>query len=100
MSYTFSTPEGRDPHIWRMAQARAAFKRHFIIYLIMSSVFWAIWYFTGGVDYTNDGLPWPVWPMFGWGIGLLFHYLGAYRTPINDPAEKEYQKIIQKQNKK
>jgi len=98
MSYNYSTPEGRDPHLWRIAEARASFKRHVTIYLIMVVVFWAIWYFTNGSRY-DSGLPWPVWPMFGWGIGVFFHYWGAYQTPKNDPAEAEYQKLINKQNK-
>lgn len=93
-----STPEGKDPHLWRIAQARASFKNHFTMYLIMSLVFWAIWFFTGGRTY-DGGLPWPVWPMFGWGIGVFFHYRGAYHTPTHNPAEKEYEKLVQNQNK-
>ncbi|HYH16467.1 MAG TPA: 2TM domain-containing protein [Flavisolibacter sp.] len=98
MSYYQTTPEGRDPHLWRIAQARASFKRNLAAYLVMSVVFWVIWYMTGGRNY-DGGLPWPIWPMFGWGIGVLFHYLGAYQTSKNNPVEKEYEKLIQNQNK-
>lgn len=97
MSYYQQTPEGKDPQLWKLAQARASFKTHFSTYLIMSLVFWIIWYFTGGTTY-NRGLPWPVWPMFGWGIGVFFHYMGAYVTPKSNAAEREYQKLTQ-QNK-
>lgn len=88
------TPEGRDPHLWRIAQARASFGAHLRTYLLMSVVFWAIWFFTGGPSYTKGFLPWPVWPMFGWGIGVAFHYLGAYRNNGPDKVEQEYQKLV------
>jgi hypothetical protein len=61
-------------------------------------VFWAIWYFTGGLNYSRF-LPWPIWPTFGWGIGVLFHYLGAYVFPKNNSVEREYQKLMEKQYK-
>ena len=40
--------------------------------------------------------PWPVWPMFGWGIGVLFNYFGAYKS-TDHLAEREYQKLKLKQ---
>lgn len=92
------TPEGRDPQLWRIAQSRASFWPHLRIYLIMSAVFWAIWYFSGGRTY-NSGLPWPVWPMFGWGIGVVFHYIGAFVNTGKDNTEKEYEKLVN-QNKR
>ena len=88
---------GKDPELWQLAQRRASFKSHFIIYLIMSLFFWALWYFTGGRTYGN-GFPWPVWPMLGWGIGVAFHYIGAYASPKNNAAEREYEKLMREQN--
>ena len=98
MSYYQSTPEGKDPYLWRIAEARSSFKKNLTAYLVMSVVFWIIWYFTGGRTYTT-GLPWPVWPMFGWGIGVFFHYWGAYQSPNSNSAEQEYEKLSQNQNK-
>ena len=99
MSYYQSTPEGKDPQLWRIAQARASFKSHLATYLIMSAFFWGVWYFTGGRDY-NDRLPWPVWPMLGWGIGIAFHYVSAYVTPKGNAVDKEYEKLKQQQTNK
>lgn len=96
MYYSNTTPEGRDPQLWRIAQARASFRSHLSIYLVMSVVFWAIWFFTGGRDYNRGHLPWPVWPMFGWGIGVLFHYLGAYVNNGQNKVEQEYEKLVNK----
>src|SRR5437868_3803181 len=98
MSHYSTTPQDKDPYLWRIAQARASFKRHFFMYTIMAVVFWVIWFFTGSKTY-EGGLPWPVWPMFGWGIGIFFHYLGAYHQSIQSSAETEYEKLIQNQNK-
>lgn len=98
MSYYYLTPEGKDPYLWRIAQARTSFKNHFTVYVVMSVMFWGIWFFTGSKTY-EGGLPWPVWPMFGWGIGVVFHYLGAYHRSTQNRVETEYEKLIQNQNK-
>ncbi len=92
-----NTPAGRDPQLWQLAQRRASFKGHLTTYLVMSVVFWTIWYLSGGKRF-NGGLPWPVWPMFGWGIGVLFHYLGAYVSPRSNTTEQEYEKLIKERN--
>ena len=91
-------PEGKDPQLWHLAQRRASFKRHLVVYLIMNTFFWVLWYFSGGPSYT-EGLPWPVWPMLGWGIGLGFHYAGAYVTPGNNSVQNEYDKLTQERNR-
>lgn len=91
------TPEGKDPQLWQLAKRRSSFKGHFATYVIIIASFWAIWFFSGGNSYS--GLPWPVWPTFGWGIGIAFHYIGAYASPKYDATEKEYEKLIQQKNK-
>lgn len=84
----------KDPHLWEIAKRRASFKYHLISYILLNAFFWMIWFFSGQRSYHNDGLPWPVWPMMGWGIGLLFHFLGAYVFPKENAAEREYEKLI------
>jgi hypothetical protein len=97
MSNESFSPQGRDPQLWHLAQKRASFKKHFVTYLIINAFLWLLWYFTGAETY-GRGIPWPVWPTFGWGIGLLFHYMGAYVTTGSDAVEKEYQKLKNNQN--
>jgi hypothetical protein len=93
----YSTPAGKDPAIWEIAQRRASFKRHLLVYLLVNAGLWLLWYF--GMDrqgpvFSGRNYPWPVWSSFGWGIGLLFHFLGAYvRTGFGDP-NKEYDRLI------
>ena len=36
-------------------------------YLAVIALLWLIWLATGA------GYPWPVWPMLGWGIGVVGH---------------------------
>ncbi len=96
MSYDLFTPEGRDPQLWHLARRRASFKSHFAIYLILSVFFWLLWYFTGS-SRNNSLLPWPVWPMLGWGIGVAFHYIGAYVSPRTNATQREYDKLKKEQ---
>lgn len=32
------------------------------------------------IAYTDADFPWVIFPFLGWGIGLTFHYIGAYRS--------------------
>lgn len=85
-----TTPEGRDPQLWRMAQKRASFKRHFATYIVINIFLWILWAFTGSkID--GSGLPWPAWTTFGWGIGIAFHFIGTYVK--TDSVEKEYDRL-------
>jgi 2TM domain len=97
MSHHQSTPEGKDPVLWEIAQKRASFKSHLLSYIIVNGFFWVLWYFTEDHYGNNELFPWPVWPMLGWGIGLAFHYAGAYIFPKSNSIEREYQKLTNKQ---
>lgn len=97
MSHHQPPPPGKDPALWEIAQKRAGFKSHLLSYIIVNAFFWVLWYFTGEDHDNNEYFPWPVWPMLGWGIGLAFHYAGAYIFPKANSVEKEYQKLKNKQ---
>ena len=51
-----------------------------------------IWWCAGG-------FPWFVFPLLGWGVGLLAHFLWAFaQISVTDRlAEKEYQKLKEAQ---
>lgn len=89
---TNTISEGKDPVLWEVARKRVSFKYHLLTYVVMNIFFWSVWLLTGA-SYTHTGLPWPVWPAFGWGIGLLFHFIGAYVYPRSNMVQKEYEKI-------
>ena len=55
-----STPAPADP----------AWRPHVRTYLVVIAGLWLIWMLTG------FGYPWPIWPMLGWGLGVLGHVSG------------------------
>jgi len=63
------------------------FRRHLVVYFVTNAVLWLIWLVTG------QGYAWPVWPMAGWGIGVLFHYIFEYRSSSLLSEEEEYKKL-------
>lgn len=92
---TTNSPGDRDPNLWKIAKKRASFKKNLITYLIVNAFMWAIWYFTYGRNH-NDNWPWPIWASLGWGIGLLFHFFGAYVYPDANSTEREYERLKKK----
>jgi hypothetical protein len=51
---------------------RRDFKAHVLVYVLMNSFLVTIWAFT------SHGFFWPVFIMFGWGIGLLMNAWDVY----------------------
>lgn len=95
---SYNTPPDRDPQLWELAKRRASFKSHLATYFAVNTFLWILWYFTNRHN-THDGIPWPIWPTIGWGIGLAMHYIGAYILPNSGSVEKEYEKLKrQKEN--
>ena len=99
MSDYSTAPQGKDPQLWELAQRRASFKKHLAIYIIVNLFLWGVWFFSNK-EFDDNRFPWPVWPTLGWGIGLAFHYIGAYVSPKDNSVEKEYQKLMDEQIKK
>jgi hypothetical protein len=58
-------------------KAKLGFYWHLASYVIVNGLLILIYLATGPIPgfYTY---PWFVWPMFGWGVGLLFHFLGVF----------------------
>jgi hypothetical protein len=101
--YDQPAPEGKDPALWEIARKRASFKTHAITYVIINAFLWGIWYVSGtrhGIqveDWEGHRFPWPIWTTLGWGIGLAFHFAGAYIFPRSNSVEKEYEKLKNQQ---
>jgi hypothetical protein len=70
--------ELRDLAIERL-EKRAEFRNHLYAYVLVNGMLSVIWFVTSG-----EGLFWPIFPMLGWGIGLLFHALDTYRRPYTE----------------
>jgi uncharacterized protein (DUF486 family) len=86
----------RDEKLWQVAKKRAGFQRSLVIYVVINAFLWFLWWVNHKED--DDGLPWPVWVMVGWGIGIVFQYMDAYGGNKNDLAQKEYEKLKSKEN--
>ena len=77
------------------AKARAEMKFSFyiniVLYIIINSMLIFIWYSNG------MGFPWIIFPLIGWGIGVVAHYLSAFvfygRDFLSGMTEKEYEKL-------
>jgi len=85
--------EQRDEKLWQLAKRRADFQDSLVGFVVVSVICWAVWYFTNGRHGYYGGTPWPLWVMFGLGIGLVFKFLKAYKTDKNTLAEREYEKL-------
>jgi uncharacterized membrane protein len=68
----------REKAITRLKQ-KSEFLTHLFVYLVVNAFIVVIWLVTGA------GFFWPIFPMLGWGIGLVFHAWDVYwRTPISE----------------
>jgi len=48
----------------------------------------------------SGGYPWFIWPIFGWGIGLIFHFLGVFVfTRPSDWERREIEKEMERLRK-
>ncbi|MGE5108991.1 MAG: 2TM domain-containing protein [Sphingobacteriales bacterium] len=84
--------DDKDQKLWNIAKARAGFKTHFTVYIVVMALLWLIWILSGGVNIH----PWPIYPTIGWGIGVLFNYLAVYK--FDNAAEKEYERMKHQQH--
>ena len=85
----------------KRAEEKVDFLVHFTIYVCVNALLIAVWYFNGGSGwFTGSGgmFPWFIFPLFGWGIGLVAHFFGAFATPnLKDRfAEREYERLKRK----
>jgi len=74
----------------KIVEEKKGFRTHFIVYLCVNALLVIIW------AVTDRGFPWFVFPLGGWGIGVLFHFLNIYvfsREADTTEIEKEAEKI-------
>ena len=63
----------------KMIKRRRAFVLHLSVYVSTNLFLFVVWLMTG------RGYPWFVFPIFGWGIGLVAHFVAALL--LADPDE-------------
>lgn len=68
----------REAAIKRLEEKRD-FRTHVVTYVVVNGFLVGIWAVTGA------GYFWPVWPILGWGIGLVLHAWKIYgQRPITE----------------
>jgi transcriptional regulator with XRE-family HTH domain len=85
--------ESTDQQLWAIARKRAKFKRSFGAYSVVIPFLWIIWYITMPGEIRFNYLPWPIWPMLGWGLGLGIQYVNAYVIQVGSLEQREYDKL-------
>ena len=85
-----------DDMLWKIAKKRASFKWSFSVYVFVNAFLICVWYFTTG----PGNYFWPIWPMLGWGVGILFQYINAYQGNNVFTAAQEYERLKNQQNNK
>ena len=99
MQNDYQQPQ-RDPELWDLAKRRASFRVHAITYVVINVFLWVLWYVTTDSGNTGGKIPWAIYPTLGWGVGLLFHYLGAFVFERHNRVEDEYNKLLDERKNK
>lgn len=81
-------PALRDLAVDRLKK-KAEFRMHVLIYALVNGMIVLIWAMTGA------GFFWPVFPLAGWGIGLVAHAVETFGhdTPTEDEISQEMDRL-------
>jgi hypothetical protein len=79
--------ELREQAIARLGKKRE-FGAHLLAYVMVNTLLVVVWAVTGA------GFFWPVFPLMGWGIGLIFHAWDTFSgTPSEDRISREMDRL-------
>ena len=73
----------------RRIRVKRGFRVHFAVYLGVNALLVLIWAMTSTTYF------WPVWPMFGWGIGVVAHAVSVYVGP-SEISEAQIDRELQR----
>jgi hypothetical protein len=78
----------RDLAIQRLKKQHN-FRAHLLIYTLVNAFLVAIWVVTG------HGFFWPIFPIVGWGIGVVMNAWDVYRSdePTEERIRREMERI-------
>ena len=74
----------------RRVKARTEFLTHLTLYVTVNSGLVLIWWFSGA------RYPWFLWPLFGWGIGILSHAMTLMFGPNSEREEQAVEREVQR----
>lgn len=89
-------PIRRDP-LYEQALARLKKKRefwsHLLAFVLVNGFLATVWALTSN----GDTFFWPMFPLFGWGIGLVFHAWDAFGSePTEEQIRREAERIARR----
>ncbi len=86
--------ESREDELAQLAkkrvEARFGLATHVALYVTVNAALIAIW------ALTSRGYPWFLWPLFGWGIGILAHVI----TYAFGPDTASQQRAIERERRR
>ena len=76
----------------KRVKEKKEFYNHVAVYVVINILLVIIWAFTG------HGYPWFIWPLAGWGVGIIFHGFSVFvfnreSSWEKNAIEKEAEKI-------
>jgi predicted membrane channel-forming protein YqfA (hemolysin III family) len=78
-----TTTDIRDDQLRHQAverlKKRSEFWSHLAVYLFVNALIVTVWFLA-----VDGGFFWPLFPLFGWGIGVFFHALDVFRRPYSE----------------
>lgn len=74
----------------KRVQNRMSFFIHLAMYAVMNLGLVAIWFLTG------RGYPWFVWPLLGWGIGILAHAVSLVIGPGSAAEQRAIEREVRR----
>lgn len=83
MSETSARARARE-----LALARYRLRWHVPVYVLVNAGLILIWRNTGG------GFFWPVFPVIFWGLGVVLHYVTAYRSRGSAWVDRETERVL------
>lgn len=83
-----------DKELREKAEKRVEEKKGFYwdlgAYAVVNAGLFLIWLITGA------GYPWFVWPLLGWGVGVVFHFLSVFAFGHGDWHERQVEKEMER----
>lgn len=74
-----ATPEDRRQQAIKRIKAKRDFRLHLLVYLLVNSALVIIWAFASAGREGNQAFFWPIFPMLGWGFGIVMQGYKVYR---------------------
>ncbi|HEY7007635.1 MAG TPA: 2TM domain-containing protein [Jatrophihabitantaceae bacterium] len=80
----------------KQLKKRRDFGTHLLVYVLVNTFIVVIWVIT-----TSGGFFWPIFPMVGWGIGVVMNAWDVWRGDelAEEDIEKEMRRLAQRQRR-